>query len=205
MKCTNLLLLGALFLLPGCLPPRTLPPQSEDVEIKVFTDKQTDEAGILVQVTSPVSASGDKMGEVRITIVNHLEEEVFVEVTGFDRIGYEFGRLDAEGDETAWALHSNLVFPGNTYLLKRLQGAWRLNNRERVTCGCSVAFIEGRLDTRGIDLREWIGAEAKVSIPITGYLRKTGRRFSKRVDLPITITNGQQSPEGDALKAAPGK
>ena len=196
------LLSSSLLLVAGCT---SLQSQADNVEVPILLDGENGRAGILVKVNDTVPASGKRAGEVRITIINRLEEEVFVAVTGFDCLGHDFTLFDNEGNETGWAGGGGAyaVFPDNTHHLKRLHGSSRDEDGKVFTCGCCVAFITGKLALDDLDLKEWIGADAKVSIPINGYLRRNGQHFYEIVDVPIEIVDGQQSPAGDVLKAAP--
>jgi len=195
-------MLSSLLLLAGCKSVRS---QTDNAEVPILLDGKDGRTGILLKVNDTVLASGKREGEVRITIINRLEEEVFIAVTGFDCLGHDLTLFDKEGNETGWAGGGGdyMVFPDNTHHLKRLHGSSRGEDGKRFTCGCSIAFITGKLDLEDLDLKEWIGAKAMVSIPISGYLRTNGQHFSEIVDVPIEIVDGQQSPAGDVLKAAP--
>jgi hypothetical protein len=205
MKHTNLLLFTFLFLFTGCFSLQTPSrAKSKEVDVQIITDSKSKEAGIHVRLYSPVYATGDNAGEVNISIVNLLEEEVFIEVTGLGKLGYSFRRFDKDGEIMAMAGGSGsfTVFPDNTRLLKRLHGASKDKNGKLGTCGCGFTTIKGKLKDK-LDLKKWIGADTKISVSITGYLRKNGKQFSKYVTIPIKIINAQPEDSANSATASP--
>ena len=189
MKYSIFLLLGVLVVLTGCASLEIWPLQSDETEVKFLLDTDSNEPGILVMIDTPINASADNAGEINITVVNLMKDEIFVEVTDFNNLGHEFIK---EGDnEEAWSGRGGEygTFPDNMKLLKRLHGASRNENGELSTCNCGIAKFKGKMDLRDIDLREWVGADTKVWVPITVYLRRNGRHYYDILQVPVKIIN----------------
>lgn len=181
-------LIGLCFLLlPGCVAtnssPSPSPSQDSPAKVKVLLNPHPDEVCIAVQVASAVPGSGDKKGEIQITIINRLDEEVFVNVTGFDSLSYSFSYQST--DDNGFAATSGggafIAFPDNTHMLKRLHATVTANGAKgdaehggigfvedtgktggtaggkRFTCACAKAHITGKIGDEKTDLKSWVG------------------------------------------------
>jgi hypothetical protein len=186
--CSNLLLAIAL---SGCssLPVAEVP-ESADVPVFLAGTAQTN--GIGVSVRSPVYTSGTNAGLVQITVANLLEEEVFLEVTGFDDLGYTIESTDPDEIYYTGGGGSITVFPDNTHMLKRLHGSTRMKDGSLATCGCAVAFIRGKVNFGPPDVDVPTETKVTITIPIAGYLRSNGKHFWGSVEVPIETREGQQ-------------
>lgn len=205
---------GVVFLfLAGCSSLQTSPspepsssgsstlPSRSDSEVKVLLNPQSDEACIAVIVNPTVRATGDKKGEVQITIINLLDEEVFIEVTEFDSLSFYFSYRSVDGKAFASLSGGGAftAFPDNTRLLKRLHTTVVDDKGKRFTCACARAHIRGKLGDARTDLKDCIhrpGAKTTVSIPVTGYLRNSGRVFSEYIRVTIEITDRPETIDG---------
>ena len=185
-------------LLAGCV---SNPFKTEDKKVRILLNTKESDTGILVKAISPVLVTGKNKGEVRIAITNFLDEEVFIEIIDPTEIGYNFCKIDSKGEIIEFPEGRNesvIMFPDNTHKLKRLHSAFRGKNGQRLTCACGVLFLTFKLNIKTIDLKNWIGAYIKVSLPVNGYLRRNGKYFGKTVNLLIQITKDQPK---DALNS----
>lgn len=187
MNRTGTLLLPLILLAAGCAVPRVKTGSAAPVEVPILLAPNARESGILVRVDSPVPALGPHMGEVQIVVQNRLEEEIFLEVTGFDSLGYD---LRDKNGGLAIGGGRFVFFPDNTQYLKRLHASSRRRDGTLFSCGCAMAYIKGKLAEK--DLKRWVGSAAKVTVPIVGYLRKNGQHFDKWIDIPIQIVAGER-------------
>jgi hypothetical protein len=183
MKPSFSYLLAILFF-TGCA---TSSPKESEVGVTILTDPKAKESGIFVKVNSNITATGDGIGEVYILFVNLMEEEVFLEITGFDSLGWKLNSGFGGSGGVEW------VFPDNMNHLKRLHGATRSEDGHLLSCGCSMVNVKGKLELEGVNLEEWVGEKATITIPVNGYIRKNGQRFHEWVELPIQIVHGQQN------------
>ncbi len=85
--------------------------------IKLLTDSKSKEKGLLLTYPKQIPFQGPGAGEVPISVVNLLDEEVFIEVTGNESLGcsLEFWNGGFSGGGGG-----GTFFPDNTNLLKRL-------------------------------------------------------------------------------------
>ncbi|WFB37497.1 hypothetical protein P3T73_06960 [Kiritimatiellota bacterium B12222] len=174
--------LMAILFLTGCA---TSSLRESEEGVTILTDPKAKETGIFVKVNSNVTATGDGIGEVNILFVNLMEEEVFLEITGFDSLGWELNTGPEGSGGVEW------VFPDNINHLKRLHGSTRSKDGNLLSCGCSMVNVKGKLELEGVNLEEWVGEKATVTIPVNGYIRKNGQKFHEWVELPIKIVHGQ--------------
>jgi len=121
-------------------------------------------------------------------ISNLLEEEVFVEVTGLDSLGYH---LESKHGGFALGGGTFVLFPTNTALLKRLHAA-SYQDGKAMLCGCCFARIESSIGKDVLDIGH---ARGTVDVWIRGYYRKTGKHFSESIKLPIEIVEKLKKKE----------
>lgn len=190
----------AIVQLPGCSSLRSESKLSEPAKVKILTDPNTAEAGILVQVVSPVMCSGEKAGEIDIVVTNFLDEDVFVEVAGHrvEHVGKYFRRMDANGDVKAILVSSG--FCADRGLTKHLLRSHVRDGRRTLSDDC-VAHIRARLGSTA-DMDRWIGADTRVSFPISGYLVNRRKWFHENAELPITLLKDQQHVDPDTKTEA---
>lgn len=161
--------------------------------ITVVIDTKVPGKGLRVFAPKQISASGKKHETVLFTVMNLLEEEVFLTVQGleFTAIGYTIEKEDKD-DLVKFEVGGGLgvFFPDNTGLLKRLHACAYDETGKARPCGCSIAGIVGTIggsDDDDLDLSKWVGAKCTVTLPIKGYFRANGKEFSTSVEMPIRI------------------
>ena len=167
--------------------------QSEELKMKtpsitLLTDPDSQKKGLLVTCPSKIPLTGENAGKVPIRVVNLLDEEVFLEVTGSESLSYS---LEHWNGGSSGGGGSFTIFPDNTNLLKRLHAS-SYRDGKIFTCGCCITRINGRLDPDVLDVGR---ARGTVTVRIRGFYRNSGKYFSESVDLPIELvelTDGQQ-------------
>jgi hypothetical protein len=140
--------------------------------------------GLRFDYPKAISASAGKSAKVPIVISNLLEEEVFLEVTDYDDLGYKLGDVG-----TSWAAGGGSVvgFPDNARLLKRLHASSYMKGKA-FTCGCATAFISAHVAfDQDVSLKEFIGLDCRIKVTLKGYYRRNGNEFEKSVELPVEI------------------
>ena len=154
--------------------------------IEVFCGPVEGRRGLKVIFPAEIRATETDETKVTFKVVNLLEEQVFLEVTGIEILDYTLS-LDSN-DDTAIVSEvlggTEVIFPDNTKLLKRLH-ATTYKDEESFTCGCAIARITTTF--RCEDFASWIGATGTITLNISGYKRSDGASFSKTVDVPISI------------------
>lgn len=197
MRMLILTLMGPA-LLSGCTAPPAATTRPGEADVAVFTRAEPGRGGILVEVAGPVHVSGAKAGQVPIQITNLLTEEVFVEVTGFDDLAWEFkrGEIGSGSNRFSFGGGGKIMLPDNTRLLKRLHAA-QVDKEGRIgQCGCAVHFTTGQIGCPPGELKKWIGADTKVRVPVVGYLRRNGREFSVTLEIPIQLIEPARAGDG---------
>lgn len=164
--------------------------------IPVLSDPKSDKKGLLVTCPSQIPLKGPNAGKVPIQVINFLEEEVFVEVTGSESLGYSLKHWDGGISGGGGSFR---IFPDNTNLLKRLH-ATSYRDGKRFTCGCCFATINGTLDS---DVIENGRARGTVTVWIRGFYRNSGTHFSEFVVLPIELVEQTAGQQGGPDQAAP--
>lgn len=154
--------------------------KKEAPTIALLLDPQSDKKGLLVTCPSKIPLNGEDAGKVPIRVINLLDEEVFLEVTGSESLSYLLNSWDG-GFSGGGGGATN--FPDNTNLLQRLH-ATSYKDGKRFTCGCCSAKISGKLGPEALDMGR---ARGTVSVRIRGFYRNSGKRFSEYVDLPIEL------------------
>ena len=127
---------------------------------------------------------GKSIIKVGFTISNLLEEQVFVTVTGYDRLSCNLRSED--GHLALIGGGGGVAFPDNTELLKRLHGS-SYDTGERWTCGCASVHITGGIPIPTDYVSDLVGAYGELSIRITGFFLKNGEDFSETIVIPIRI------------------
>ncbi len=134
--------------------------------------------------------SGETQVKVSISVVNLLEEDVFLTVENTN-----FAHLTFNGtifrSEEATRVYGGGSFTSDEGLLKRL-GACFYKEGKPYFLRDSFAEISGMLDLDTFDPKDVVRAEGKTTVPINGYLRKNGKMFSELVDIPVTIVKKEK-------------
>jgi hypothetical protein len=166
-----------------------------------------DKKSVLVQIDPAVRDKGlNVVGPIRVsakdgwpagfavTVVNLLEEEVFLTVRSVElqNLGYRLAHELSDGMFMGIAGSGSApsaMCPDNTGLLKRLHACSYKEGRP-LPCGCAVARVQGTLGDAddSLDLSTAVGSKGTVTLPIKGYFRANGEEFSKDVEIPILIT-----------------
>jgi hypothetical protein len=156
--------------------------------IKILIGKDAKGKGLRVTYPSKIPFEGEGAGEIPLTVVNLLEDDVFLEVTGNESCG---ASLDYWNGGFFGGGGSFTIFPGNTNLLK-LVHATRYKGDESFTCGCCITRTKAKINPAALKSGR---ARGTVSVSFAGYYRSTGKHFFEIVDLPIELveqTDGQQ-------------
>ncbi len=162
--------------------------EEQEPSIRLITDPESKEKGLVVTCHDKVYAKGKNAGLVWIAVANSLEEEVFLEVTDFELGGY-----DIESKDGSWcsAMGVQMIgFPDNTRLLKRLHAS-SYNGGSRLTCGCAVTRLKGTL---GADVLDKAPARGTVTVWLSGHYRNNGKRFSEFAKVSIKIVDAAEEP-----------
>ncbi|MEX2213596.1 MAG: hypothetical protein WD768_05685 [Phycisphaeraceae bacterium] len=153
----------------------------EVANVAVLTEPTQQDRCIHLIAPDTLSASAEPPAPFELTLMNYLEEQVFIETDGHINLRIVISEPRGAMVKGGWYM----VFPDNFHRLKRLHASIYNRDGKRSTCGCATVLINARVTA--VDLRPWVGSNAKVSIPVTGYLRSTGRRFHKTVDVDVRI------------------
>ncbi len=164
--------------------------KNREPTIKVFNDRECNDKGLLVTCTRKVPRAGENAGKIIIQVVNLMEEEVFLEVTDFESLGYS---VETRGGGYAGSGGSFTFFPDNTHLLKRLH-ATSYSNGKPFTCGCCMTQIKGSLAPEALELGP---AKGTIDVCLSGYYRNTGRHFSECIKLPFEIIEKEEAQQTD--------
>jgi hypothetical protein len=158
----------------------------------VLPSDASGDKGLSIVGPVEVHASEQWPVKVSITVVNLLEEEVFLAVEGLElsRLHYEVNlELPGGGDmEYLGSGGTVAVFPDNTALLRRLHACQYQDDKPR-PCGCAMATLQASIGDRDDDLNlhTAIGCQGTMTVPIKGYFRATGKAFSEAAKVPIII------------------
>lgn len=164
--------------------------QEEKPSIRIVTDSKEEGKGLLVTCPRKVPFQGEGAFEVPISVVNFLDEEVFLEVTDMKSLGYSLEHWDGGFSGGGGRF---TIFPDNTSLLKRLH-ATDYREGKRFTCGCCVTRINGKLDSDRLHAGR---ARGTVTVWIRGFYRNTGIHFSESVDLSVELVEKVDDTDGD--------
>lgn len=167
--------------------------KKREPSIRILTDRRDKVKGLLVTCPSKIPFRGKGAGEIPISVVNLLAEEVFLEVTEVQSLGYSLKLWN--GGFSMGGGGGRIMFPDNTNLLKRLH-ATGYGKEEKFTCGCCVTRINGMLDSDALDAGR---ARGTVTVSIRGFYRNSGKRFSESVDLPIELVDKVNVQEADGI------
>lgn len=148
--------------------------------VKLLTDPKDQSRGLLILHNRQVAAKGEQAGALNLTVTNCLEEEVFLNVSGFESIGCI---LDSADGGVFAGGGGFILSPDNVGLLKRLHAS-TYKNQQRFTCGCATARIKGKLMEGAVTMGR---ARGHATVIISGFYRNNGRAFSELIDLPIEI------------------
>ncbi len=148
--------------------------------IVILQDPASKEKGLLVTCPRTIPFNGAKAGQIPIQVINRLDEEVFLEVTGHESLDYALETW--EGGSTSGG-GGVVIFPDNTQLLKRLH-ATHYSEQGDFTCGCCSTVIRSTIPS---DALESGRARGTVGLRISGYYRKSGKEFFELVELPIEL------------------
>ncbi len=155
--------------------------------IRLLTDPQSNEKGLLVTCERQVAITGPHAGEVNIRVWNYLEEEVFLAVTGYESLGCTLESKDGSsyGGGGSFSLIDNIA------LLKRLHASV-YKDEKRFTCGCACGWINGKLSP---DVLSIGAARGTVDVILSGFYRKNGKAFCESVKLPIELVFEVKGPK----------
>lgn len=161
--------------------------------IKLLAGK-SNERGLLLTWPKKIPFRGDGAGQIPISVVNLLDKEVFIEVTGVESLSYSLepwngGYCGGGGGFT--------IFPDNANLLKRLH-ATHYTNGKGFTCGCCIAVINGKLGAQALAFGR---ARGTVTVWIRGFYRNSGKYFSESIELPIELVEPEDGQAGAAEPA----
>lgn len=162
--------------------------------ILLLNDPATTEAGLVVTCPKKINCKDEKTVKIAIRVLNLLEDEVFISVTGFGSLGcslefWDGGFYIGGGSFT--------LFPDNTQSLKRLHAATRIGDK-RSTCGCCLSTINAEIDVSQFGPGR---ARGTVSVPISGFYRNSGQSFYETIELPIELVEETE----DHTELAPDK
>ncbi|QTN33443.1 WG repeat-containing protein [Akkermansiaceae bacterium] len=153
--------------------------------IRILTKISGDEKGLLVTCPPKIPFQGKGAGEIPISVVNLLEEEIFLEVPEVQSLSYSLkhwsGGFSGGGG-------SRIIFPDNANLYKRMH-ATSYGKGKKFTCGCCITRINGKLDDDALDAGR---ARGSVTLRLEGYYRNSGKHFSESIDLPIELIENEQ-------------
>jgi len=149
--------------------------------INIFTDSKTAGKGLLLLFPDEISVSAKQPGQFTFRVVNTLEEEVFLRVTGFDETSWTLR------DDDGFGAAAGKVTEGRTNLYQLLTAARYEDGKARFIAPC-FAKINGQLYSFGKMVSpSWVGKQVELSIMISGFYRASGRLFHETVDLRLTV------------------
>jgi hypothetical protein len=182
----KLLFLG-LIATTGCQTTKTSD-YSRKVDVPILLKAEKGKRGIWVVADSSIHATGSKKGRVSVKIMNLLGERIFLQVLKNKPLSYSVTKKDSNGDITTEGLGIGSSF-NEEPLFKILESATYSHDNRIAYHGSELAIFNFVLETE-TDLKEWIGGEAEITIPVFGYLQQNGLPFYEVAKIPVKIIKG---------------
>jgi hypothetical protein len=189
VRCFKKIFFLSLLAITGCQTTNTS--VSEKVDVPILLKEEKGKRGIFVSVSSDVHAAGSEKGRISLTIINYLRERIFLQV--LDKpLPYWVRLRDSNGDLIASAGSSVGGSSHDDRSFKLLEPSInKIGDNLKACCDPGVATFNCVLEGEGdMDLKEWIGGEVEISVPIHGYFGKNGASFFEFAKVSVKIIKG---------------
>lgn len=150
--------------------------------IPIITERGSKKKGLHLIWPRRIAGTGERAGRFAISVINYLDEDVFLATTGFQGLSYSL---------KSWSGGSSSGGGGWGWRRPQLQLVPRTRQEDDLEgrCGCGTTRLSASLPESALGDER---ARGTVSVKISGYYRSNGKAFSEWIKLPIELIEEEE-------------